>query len=420
MEEERELIPASPAAAGEGERIKKRNTAWMTLISVYSMMYFPLGVGPAFAYTGWVPGLLMLTYSAWASYSSGVHLNDLCTKGSGPIADTYPKLARIALGVQGERFITATQSGLYFMCGVFNIAYMPANFEQLFHTGPSTPEDRIGDEKLFVYLVATWGTMVLGTLLPTYHDTIFIALFSAVVSTMNAALQLLVVGLYQRDLCGTTQKVSCGSSFIRVVSALPAISYTFGGHGVFPEEMREMKDPKQFSKIVRWLYLASLPWYYLCSVVSYYAYGDTIQGNPIANWPQGLWLTKVAAFFSLVGALVISVTSNQATLMAIDQLDPGLLEKRVSRRQKRFLMKFLFVTCQLLVAMVLRRTPLQFIQGFMGSFGVGCLTFVFPFVLALATAEGYTPQNVVFCLLGMLVSLTGIVTSLYNMATVQN
>ena len=39
-----------------GEGIERRNASWMTFVSVFSMMYFPLGVGPAFHFTGMIPG----------------------------------------------------------------------------------------------------------------------------------------------------------------------------------------------------------------------------------------------------------------------------------------------------------------------------------------------------------------------------
>merc|ERR1712157_504328 len=80
-----------------------------------------------------------------------------------------------------------------------------------------------------------------------------------------------------------------------------------------------MQDFSQFPQTINWLYLCSLPWYFLCSISSYYAYGKDIEGNPILNWPQNLWMTKVAAVFSLVGALVISITSNQVTLIALEE-----------------------------------------------------------------------------------------------------
>ncbi len=368
------------------EKARRRNSKWMTFVSVYSMMYFPMGVGPAFAYTGWVPGLCMLSYAAFASYVSGLHLSNLCLAGgdgrrnrrlsnstfssissrrlswgsssgsvpasievtpntsftsqcsfgsftrgdiiaaaetssdapedspqkrglgatapASPAAvfspgggrksgagggngngngkpgpggggsspyecsanpslpsfsiDSYPKLGALAFGPAGERFVEGVQTGLYFMTGVFNIAYMPASFMQLFSQRQMS--ERGGGEEV-KYMVVTWGTMCLGSLLPSYHDTFPIAAFSAVVSTANAMLQLVVIAFYQRDQLWTSRKELVGSNTSSLLSALPAVAYAFGGHGVFPEEVRELKNPREFSRIVKWLYAFSVPWY---------------------------------------------------------------------------------------------------------------------------------------------------------------
>ena len=92
-------------------------------------------------------------------------------------------------------------------------------------------------------------------------------------------------------------------------------------------------------------------------------------------------MTKVGALFSLVGALVISVTSNQATLLAIGDIDG---EKKTRCNGKgQWYRKFLFVTAQLMTAILLRHVPLPLLQSFMGSFGVGILTFILPFAIYL-------------------------------------
>jgi len=544
------------------ERGRRRNTNWMTFISVYSMMYFPMGVGPAFAYTGWVPGLCMLSYAAFASYVSGLHLSTLCLTGGGgrrlsgstfssfassrrlswsesgsvPVSvdvtpsnsftsqgsfgsftrgeitaaaatstsasnnnsfsnaasanakdspqrktesaspagpapppatgtvfspvgggrksggapgrkpsggssspyecpaspsvqtfstvDSYPKLGSLAFGPAGERFIEFVQTGLYFMTGVFNIAYMPASFMQLF-------SDRRGSAEEVKYMVVTWGIMCLGSLLPSYHDTFPIAAFSALVSTANAMLQVVVIAFYQRGQLWTSHKEVVGSNTTSLLAALPAIAYAFGGHGVFPEEVRELKTPKDFPRIVKWLYAGSLPWYYVVSIASYACYGSEINGNPLFNWPRGLWVTQCGAVFSLVGAIVISVTTNQATLIAveekvlrIDSFEYGM------NSAPRILVRFAFIMLQLLAAFVLRRTPLQYLQAFMGSFGVGCLTFWAPFLFYLRVQRrkkrplgraqvvfnaGMGAAGAAFSLLGMVFSTVKLISGEKNL-----
>ena len=425
---------------------KRRNESWMTFVSVFSMMFFPLGVGPAFGYTGWIPGLAMLFYAAFASYKSGMHLGDMCTRDK--VVETYPKLAKLAGGSRGEGFVCAVQTLLYFSCGVFNIAYMPANFEQLFfwHRG-----DWDNPSRNYHWYYVTWGIMCGGSLLPSYHDTLNITIFSAIVSSINAFLQVVVIIFYQWEDRALVKTSLVGEHLLQLLSALPAIAYTFGGHGVFPEEIREMKHPKEFPKMVRRLYACSVPIYLLCGIFSYHAYGNDINGNPILNWPLGLWITRLAAFFSLIGALVISITSNQATLIAIENnivgvdafqpilrfvkrdivrnncgrvpkvtLGEGKTAKDTRKALVRILIRISFVTAQLIVALALRKTPLQFLQAFMGSVGVGFLTLTAPFLIYMKLNKGTLStakmaQSWTFLVLGSLVVSVGVICSTAQM-----
>ena len=71
-------------------------------------------------------------------------------------------------------------------------------------------------------------------------------------------------------------------------------------------------------------------------------------------------MTQCGAVFSLVGAIVISVTTNQATLIAVEEkvLSIDSFEYGMNSAP-RILVRFAFIMLQLLAAFVLRRTPLQ-------------------------------------------------------------
>ena len=419
-----------------GRRFHRRNNRWMTFTSIFSMMFFPLGAGPAFRYTGWVPGLGMLTYAAISSYLSGHLLGEMCMEG-GEGLDSYPKLAKRAFGNTGEYLIGSVQSVLYFSCGVFNIAFMPANIRQIVDT-------RLTNVQL---MGITWIGMAAGSQLPTYHDTFPICVLSAIISTLNAMLQVIVILVFQPNLHAENETKMFGT-LTSTLSALPAISYVFGGHGVFPEEVRELKSPSTFKAVLKMLYASAAPIYYLCSVYTYYTYGDTIQGNVLANWPEHNWVTKCGAAFSLVGTLTVAVTSNQATLLAVenaleiypvadDESNEKHLLKRLYRLKKAFTYKpfarmfvrLSFVTLQLIVAILLRKSPLQYMQGFMGAFGVGCLTFWAPYLIYFRLKRGNLPACIrgkilyqgilyIFFASGLFVSLVGMFCSAKSLLTI--
>jgi hypothetical protein len=45
-----------------------------------------------------------------------------------------------------------------------------------------------------------------------------------------------------------------------------SMAYAFGGHGVFPEEHREMRDPERWPEVMNWMYAIIMPMYAFSAV----------------------------------------------------------------------------------------------------------------------------------------------------------
>ena len=52
-----------------------------------------------------------------------------------------------------------------------------------------------------------------------------------------------------------------------------------------PEQRREMAQPSEWPKVIRWTYATAVPLYLSCGVLGYYAYGDAALANINANFP---------------------------------------------------------------------------------------------------------------------------------------
>ena len=59
--------------------------------------------------------------------------------------------------------------------------------------------------------------------------------------------------------------------------SLGNMAYAYGGPGVFPESLREMREPEQWPAVMRWMYTGMVPMYLVCSIVGYAAYGNFAQ-----------------------------------------------------------------------------------------------------------------------------------------------
>ena len=68
-----------------------------------------------------------------------------------------------------------------------------------------------------------------------------------------------------------------------------AFAYAFGGHGMFPEEIRELRDKTEWNRrVMPWTYGIIVPTYALCSYLGYYVWGGGDAGssaNINANFP---------------------------------------------------------------------------------------------------------------------------------------
>eukprot|EP00967_Tisochrysis_lutea_P141178 scaffold259025_cov34-Tisochrysis_lutea.AAC.3 len=56
--------------------------------------------------------------------------------------------------------------------------------------------------------------------------------------------------------------------------------------GLYPEEMREMRTPSAWPSVMHWTYGLTMPLYWLCGALGYFAYGDYSLANINLNFPR--------------------------------------------------------------------------------------------------------------------------------------
>ena len=68
---------------------------------------------------------------------------------------------------------------------------------------------------------------------------------------------------------------------------MTALAYAFGGHGMYPEQIREMASPREWPRVMRMTWVVLVPLYWGCGILGYAAYGDYAQANLNLNFPDG-------------------------------------------------------------------------------------------------------------------------------------
>ena len=68
------------------------------------------------------------------------------------------------------------------------------------------------------------------------------------------------------------------------------MAFTYSGHGTFPEQIREMKNPADFGKAFNVLYAVAIPFYTLCAFVAFWAFGNMNSANYWENVRDDAWV----------------------------------------------------------------------------------------------------------------------------------
>ena len=96
------------------------------------------------------------------------------------------------------------------------------------------------------------------------------------------------------------------------LAALSNMAFTFGGHGVFPEQIREMTNPSEFPKAFDAMYAFAAPMYFGTAALGFWAFGNAASANPLENLQDGplvkiyLWATLLTTYpLVVVGQVVL-------------------------------------------------------------------------------------------------------------------
>lgn len=313
-----ELAVVSPAVVVTGygaERDEKmpsgvpamrRMQVWEATMNVVAFMATPLLMPSIFVHTGWFWGIGFMLYSAHLTYQTGVIIGDICV--SHPHLDSYPSVAGEAFSrVGGELFGCASNASTqrwrsvgsvgvrivqfitYYLTGIAELIYFQQYLAQLFPQVQLCPR-----QWLLVAAAAALPFMQI----PTFRESSRVALVVVAVVVFNMCVFLYEVVLVQPWAC-EPGPIYPPPSTASVIRGLAGVAYAFGGHGLFPEQVREMEQPEKWRSVMRLSWVMVLPVYFIMSLLGYYAYGANARANLNANFPR-----NTANLLSIVAQMV--------------------------------------------------------------------------------------------------------------------
>lgn len=310
----------SIASVGESARELRKMRCWQATLNNIAFMASAFAMPSIFAQTGWWFGIGFLLHSSLLTFQNGLILGDIVNLH--PELYTYPAMAEKAfVGILGRcskeagyngaktgRFVVqAIQAITMYLTSATEVIYMAEYLALLLPDVPIC--DR---EWLLVVGAIAWPFM----LIPTLEESSYAALITVSLLFFNIVVFVAEVFIVLPWNCDPPP-VRPAPSVRQVVSGLTGIAYAFGGHNLFPEQLREMKHPENWKHVMTGTYSFLVPCYLLMSILGYYAYGVNASANLNANFPSNS-LNKISIIMQTVQEIYYIFFGNLVIVLQLE------------------------------------------------------------------------------------------------------
>ena len=397
-----EDITALTRSTSQMQSIRLRRTpVWGATANTIAFMCVPRSVPACFKETGWVFGVAFLLYSTAVTYDTGLLLGTVCNELQASAPRSFPALAAEAAERMAARsgrdaqqqarwrsigsiVVGALQHTCYYLTGVAELIYFEQFFGQLFTESALCQWQWL----LIVGLLCLPVVQV-----PSFHDTRYAALlFGLLPLVLNVGVFLYEVVAVKPWLCapGPTRDL-WPKSAPHAAIGLSAFAYAFGGHGLYPEQIREMAQPQRWPRVMAYTYAFTVPLYWVCGLLGYYGYGDFAQANINLNFPDNA-ANRLSIAVQAVQELFFVLDSDLVVMLAIELavgLDPSACAQPkwrgvVSPWLGRLGLRSAFLASQIFCAQMLlagEGDTLLSLQSLTASVGMVAFTYFLPYVL---------------------------------------
>ena len=405
------------------------NFTTVTAAFTLGVIYTPFSWSGA----GWTWGTLFFVYSFATTWYTGRILGKLSIPEGE--RSSYPHLGKKYTGRAGEIFVYVAQFLAYYTVGVALLVNLGQWQSMLMrhYAGRLCLTELIAYSAVFSAVLASMTT--------TFRHVMpwaVLSLLSTLVRTI-----LLVVQIVRYDMFATCSPTFGASvTGVSTMEALATSAFLFGGHGLFPEEIREMrKDHREhrFNLALALAYVVIGVTYLIWGPLSYAVWGDSVTGDIVQLWPDDD-VTSAALVFSVIWGIVELQVSQVLLMLTVEIHGIGLhpheswfaprtawwWSGRMPPALLRVLVRCGIVLTQLFWALMLQDAGIANIQALCGAIGFSALTYFFPFVLYDRFRKGSKPHPAwrslwfLLFLSGFVVLIGGVVSSIEGFVTTTN
>jgi len=301
---------------------------WEAVMNNVAFMLSPFLLPSVIVQTGWIFGVVFMAFSNIVTYTTGMLLGHICT--AYPNLYSYPVMAEevfriigqswCGFGVVGQErcakggriFVQVMQLLSYYLAGISELIFLMQYFSQLLKNAHLGGHEMCQLDWLFVSALCCWPFMQI----PDFHESRWSALGTNLLvgfAVVVAFYEIFLVTPWTCDPGPEYPEVTFGSLMV----GLTGIAYAYGGHGLYPEILREMEDPSEWPSVMRWTYGIVTPLYIVLGFLGYYAYGAHARANINSNFPNNI-VNRAAIFALLLGEFYYVYVSVLVVMLQVE------------------------------------------------------------------------------------------------------
>ena len=376
--------------------------SWNIILNSMLYMAAPLSMPATTAAGGWFWSFVFWAYCSCATYWTGLVVGRAYNANPSCDLSTYPRMAgeafaRLSLRRdpsdalaarawrrRGIALLVCTQFVTFYLDTVTQIIFLAEYLAQIFPASRACP---------WVWLLVVWIATVPVVQIPTFHASRWIVVPAFAVLVASVCLffaEIFVVAPWDCDPGPTFPPPTTSSAFV----SLANFAYAYGGHGMFPESLREMRRPKDWPRVMRWCYGVMTPLYLACGAVGYRAYGGFAKANVNLNFPDNrlnaasLVLQILQTYYLVFYTNVVMTIAVERHALGIEPGSEGGVDRDETRISTRFAFRTAWLASQCLLASAFMSSGSEDVivdaQALTGAVGMTLMTFFFPSVLVVA------------------------------------
>lgn len=202
---------------------------------------------------------------------------------------------------------------------------------------------------------------------------------------------------------------------------IPEISglyvFSYGGHVVFPNIYKAMKDPSQFSKVVAVSFSMITVVYTGLAFMGATMFGSDIKSQITLNMPRYLVVTKIALWATVITPMTKYALELSPVAMQMESVLPKSMGSKSRMVVRATISSILLI---IILAMALTLPYFSYILALTGSLLSTCISIVFPcaFYIKICRSNVTRPGlalNIAFIALGIFLGVVGTISSVRSL-----